>query len=442
MTRKEDIGKLIKKQFEGVEISPDASLWEKIDGTLQKRKKKKILFYSLFFLALIIGINSILFFDTTLQQNHSEEKFKTNEITNNKSVLESNNDNANSTIITIRDSIENKINEDQKLTEKEISERLKDKITVSKANKNPVSNRIITETEKSNLNADQEQTTTFNDLDNKIYQTTIADSINNNLETEISELIPEKLSDSISDENNKNTSPEELTAKPPKKWAITVLGGLNTYVSFNKSSLIHQSLDNYNRKGTLNYTYGFALRFDLSDNLTVSYGINKTTFSYFTQHIPASNESEINRILNYTDASSGQTISSSELSNFLQNESQTDLLHQTEYIELPLLFRYSLSSKRFGIHTLGGISTYLRRNENLYVQKENNDRLKIGSLNNLTGARFSLNLGVGLYYEISENLLIEINPTFKYSLSKYSSQANGDKPYFIGIFTGLTYNLL
>lgn len=441
MARKEDIGQLIKRQFEGVEKSPADGLWEKIDGTLQKRKKNKRTFLFFLLFVSIIAVNSFLFLDHFPQQTNSDGKINITEINNEKSTSETGTDSYNS--LKNGNSIsEDKIDEVKNLTEKETSEHLKNENHLSQTNIPPQSRKKASKSEKINSKSNQEQTVNSNQQENHQNTITKVDSINNTiLEPDIAEVTTEQKPDSLPVERAKYTPKKEETKKDPKKWAVTILGGLNTYNSYNKSSLIHFTLDDFNRSGTLDYTYGFAIRFDLSDNLAISYGMNKTTFSYFTQNIPASNETEINRILNYTDLSSGQTISSTELSTFLQDESQTDLLHQTEYIELPLLFRYNLSNKRFGIQALGGISTYLHNKENLYVQKENDERLKIGSLSNLTGARFSLNLGIGLYYEISENLLIELNPTFKYSLSKFSSNTTADKPYFIGVFTGLTYKL-
>jgi hypothetical protein len=436
MASKEDIGKLIKKQFEGVEKSPANSLWEKIDGTLQKRKRNKRNFLLFFLLAFIIGVSSFWFLDNFSLQTNSDGTFNTVE----KSTLENEIDKNNSTKYPNNTGEEN-LYEDFNQFKKDSTEHLENENSLSQTKQTSQPKRNTSRSGHISAGSNQDKEAISNQQNDIQNTTTEVDSIVTNiLEPDIAEVIPEQLSDSIPTEKNEDNSKKTET-KPSKKWAVTVLGGINTYSSFNKSSLIHHTLDDFNRSGTLDYTYGFALRFDLTDNLAISYGINKTTFSYFTQSIPASNEAEINRILNYADVSSGQTISPSELMTFLENEAQTDLLHQTEYIELPFIIRYSLSSKRFGIHTLGGISTYLHNNENLYVQKENDERLKIGSLNNLTGARFSLNLGVGLYYEISENLLIELNPTFKYSLSKFSSRADGDKPYFIGVSTGLTYKL-
>jgi hypothetical protein len=442
MARKEDIGKFIKKQFESIEKSPEDALWGKIDNTLRKRRNNKRAFLLLFLLVFIFGVNSFWFSDYFSLQKNTDINLDTNEINNENSPSVTGLEDDNSIKNTRSGFSEGNRDEQQKLTEKVTPGHLNDKDNLSQTNESIQTKKNASKIEKINFSSNQEGNMTHNQQDNINNTTTKIDSINDTTaEPDIAEAIPEQPVDSIPSEKNENKSITEDLNKPSKKWAVTVLGGLNTYNSFNNSSLIHHSLNGFKRSGTLDYTYGFALRFDLTDNLAISYGINKTTFSYFTKNIPASNESEINRILNYTNVSSGQTITSTELTNFLQNESQTDLLHQVEYIELPFLIHYSLSNKKLGIHTIGGISTYLHKKESLYVQNDNDDRLKIGTLNNLTGARFSLNLGVGLYYEISENLLIELNPTFKYSLMRYSNKSDGDKPYFIGVFTGLTYKM-
>lgn len=441
MEQKQDIGKLIQKQFDGVEKSPQDSLWTKIEATLQKGQKKKRILLLVFLFALILGLNSVWFLGDFYKQTNDAIQTKTTEVSNENNTLESETENNNTTKM-VSESTEDSLNEEQQLSNTEPSERLKSKNNLPLKNENSQNRKESSGSEKTSFNSHQNQSDLNEQQENIQNTVTKVDEINTSiLEEDIVEVSPEQKLDSIPDEINDTNSKETETNKRSKRWAVTILGGLDTYSSFNKGSLVHSGLDGFKRSGTLDYTYGIALRFDLTEKLAISYGVNKTSFSYYTHYIPSSNETEINRILNYTDMESGQTISSAELSNFLQDETQTDLLHQIEYYELPFIIRYNLSNKRLGVQTLAGLSTYLVNKENLYVQNENDDQLKIGSLNNLTGTRFSVNLGFGLYYELSENFLIELNPTFKYSLSKYSRRTSGDKPYNFGFFTGLTYRI-
>ncbi|GGD89070.1 hypothetical protein [Planktosalinus lacus] len=455
MGQKEDIGKLIKKQFKGVDVSPEDLLWDKIDATLQKRKRKRRALLFLLFIIAAIGLSTYYYtnYNPSNVVNNSPNSDLKNESSPTNSMTETHNTTNQVGNTTDQENISNQENlekvnrdtltqENDKSPQKIFSEQFLNK-GKSKTNKSKNTTQNKEEyTQASNKELTETSTTSKTDNSDTIIQDTVLDTLNKtkNLKENFPQNTARQKRARIQKDST-NSNEKTIDNIDSKKWALTITGGVSYLNSFNRGSIIDSRLDTYNREGTLDFSYGLAIRFELSNKFAVSYGANKSTFSYETQNVPSSDEIEINRILSYTDRSFGNTTTSAEVSNFLDGENQTDLLHQIEYIEMPLLMHYKLIDKRLGIHTIGGFSTYLLNKDHLYVKNDQGKRLKIGDSKNLIATRFSINLGVGAYYTISDNFMIELNPTLKYNFTKISSRSNGDNPFVIGVFTGLTYKI-
>ena len=66
--------------------------------------------------------------------------------------------------------------------------------------------------------------------------------------------------------------------------------------------------------------------------------------------------------------------------------------------------------------------------------------MEIGKASNLNGVHFSSNIGIGLNYEIFKSFNANLNPMFKYQINTYTDNSNDFKPYFIGLYSGLSYS--
>ena len=458
MRNKEDIGKLIKKRFKSVEISPKDSLWDKIDTSLQKRKRKRRALLFLLFIIAAIGLSTYYYtnynpsniVNTSPNSDLKNKLSPTNSMTETQNITKQVGNTTDQENISNQENLE-KINTDKltqesnKSPQKIFSEQFKNKVD-TKTNKSSKTKNVTLKNEEYTQSSKKEltenTTTSKTDISDTIIQDQVSDTLNKtkNLKMNIPKNVTKQKRERIQKDST-NSNEQTINNIESKKWALTLTGGTSYLNSFNRGSIIDSRLDTYNREGTLDFSYGLAIRFEISNKFTVSYGANKSAFSYETQNVPSSDEIEITRILSYTDRSFGNTTTSAEISNFLDGENQTDLLHQIEYIEMPLLLHYKLIDKRLGVHTLGGFSTYLLNKDHLYVQNDQEKRLKIGNSKNLIATRLSFNIGVGAYYTISDYFMIELNPTLKYNFTKISSRSNGDNPFVIGVFTGLTYKI-
>lgn len=109
-----------------------------------------------------------------------------------------------------------------------------------------------------------------------------------------------------------------------------------------------------------------------------------------------------------------------------------------EYLEVPLIARYSIIDRKFGVHLLGGVSTNFLVGSSVY---QNNDlNTSVAQTNSVAPVNYSSTVGFGLGYTMNDNLKITLEPQLKYFLNAQSSINNIDvNPYSIGVMTGIKY---
>ncbi len=261
-----------------------------------------------------------------------------------------------------------------------------------------------------------------------------------NEETKSEEETTEASNDSIKKPVKKEPK-ENTQEKNSKKWSVSLTGGYVIYTPFNKNSLIDTNLNNNSREGKFTFSYGATLNFQFLENLRFSVGANKNLLSYSTANVPSSNENERDRILNYLALNASSNINSSLFADFINDDADISLIHEIEYLEIPIHLTYKLTSGRLGFHMIGGVSMNFVSGNEVFAQNSGNELIKLGSINTLINGNISLNLGAGVYYDISDKFSIEVNPSFKYSLSKYNNRNGSDKPNLLGVYTVLTYRL-
>jgi hypothetical protein len=65
--------------------------------------------------------------------------------------------------------------------------------------------------------------------------------------------------------------------------------------------------------------------------------------------------------------------------------------------------------------------------------------MPIGEADNLNRVHFSSNLGIGLRYNFLKSFQASVDPMLKYQIGTFSDGAGNFKPYFLGLYTGLSY---
>ncbi len=115
------------------------------------------------------------------------------------------------------------------------------------------------------------------------------------------------------------------------------------------------------------------------------------------------------------------------------------LVERIDYLEIPLMVRYKVIDRKLNFYVLGGMSTNILIDNNVFMDN-GSDLIKEGTILMARPVNYSSTFGIGLNYQFTPNLLIGLEPSFKYYLQSYSTSSQiSSNPYAFGIFTGVMY---
>ena len=169
-----------------------------------------------------------------------------------------------------------------------------------------------------------------------------------------------------------------------------------------------------------------ALNFKQENNQYLLYSINTSTgnINIAFEKVP----NDVRKINPPKD-----TLESADIGN-------VKIIQNFDLFEIPVMVKYKVLNKRFGINLSGGLSpAYLVKN-NTYLEVESN-KYDIGSSENLNPMIINTTFALGFDYGITKKLSINFEPTFKYSLNPINKNSEFDyHPYYFSWYTGIKYN--
>jgi hypothetical protein len=214
---------------------------------------------------------------------------------------------------------------------------------------------------------------------------------------------------------------------------------------------------NNNESPLLSYAGGLNVQYEASRRLKIMSGLyyarmgqnvsgNVYNSTYGAQL--SGNESKVYSFENST-GSIGVISSSMGTNDLAQNITDAmgdvnniptvELAQQFDYLELPLILKYRLIDKRFGVNLIGGLATdFLVNNQVIARQDGKNDYV-----NETAGIRttnYSSQVGFGFDYAVTELIRVSLEPGFRYYLTSVNTNHNIDvHPYAFGVYTGLSF---
>lgn len=121
------------------------------------------------------------------------------------------------------------------------------------------------------------------------------------------------------------------------------------------------------------------------------------------------------------------------------NYVSSTLYQDLSFLELPVIVRYKVVDRKVGLNLIGGMSYNFLVNNNVYAMMDEG-RYAVGTTEGLNDVSLSSSLGMGMEYKLSQNLSLNLEPTFRYYINPFNSaRATGIHPYSVGIFSGLAY---
>lgn len=262
-------------------------------------------------------------------------------------------------------------------------------------------------------------------------------------ENELEKLLREKLSG----EKEEEKAVAEKSNK--SKWNVKPQIAPIFYNSLSEGSPINEQFASNSKSYDNDMSFGIGVNYALSDRITIRTGINTVNLNYATNDIAyhASLTSQTSNIIETRNAANIviQNANSVEPVTFIIDgqPSQTvngSMMQKTGYLEVPLEMSYALLNKKFGIDVIGGVSTLFLNQNNVSVVSSEGLSTPVGQAENLNNIHFSTNIGVGFKYRFWDSFEANFEPMFKYQVNTFSKDAGNFKPYFIGLYSGVSFS--
>ena len=492
MKKNKNIDELFKERFKNFEASPSPDVWNKIQTKLKEKDDRKVI--PLWFkLAGVAALFAVLFTIGNSILNLPSNKI--NDSIVNKNSIEINIEKAKNTIVdnnVIQNDIvstedNNEVKSTKELLIKKASNFTNNSNGVDRSETTVASNnkkaRVYGKQSKEGLiqsselsikkqeSVAKETTNLIDKSENQLIKQNIEinknvevvavnknikDTSETSLSTESKELVKKENKKSIFDAIKETSGGQVVIAKldntPQNRWEVTPNVAPVYYNSLTEGSSIDPSFSDNPKNGDLNIAYGVKVSYNLNKRLSMRSGVSNVNLSYSTTGLDIGT-GPISASTASIEYSSRNNVTIVVDKGALVNQNPDDtfgnitpkstngepLLNQKiSYYEMPLELNYTLINKNIGISVIGGFSALLLGNNEVSIEAGDFNEV-LGEASNLSSLSFTTNVGLGLNYSFSKKLMFNIEPMFKYQLNPYTDSSVNFKPYYLGIYSGLSF---
>jgi hypothetical protein len=264
-------------------------------------------------------------------------------------------------------------------------------------------------------------------------------------ENELEKLLREK------QEGKKDDAEKAVAATDVKdKWSIKPQLAPVFYNSLSSGSPIDGQFAGNAKSYDNDLSVGLGVNYAITSRLKVRSGINTVNLNYATQDVQfyasldgqtknvAARSSNANIVVQ--DQKNNVVDPSLLFANNASDRYSGSMLQKTGYVEVPVEMSYALLNKKFGIDIIGGVSTLFLNQNNVSVVSEQGLSTNVGEAQNLNNIHFSTNVGLGFKYRFFKAFEANFEPMFKYQVNTFSRDAGNFKPYFIGLYSGISFS--
>lgn len=343
----------------------------------------------------------------------------------------------------------------------------------------PVENPIVIINRKNASDVKVEKTEKMSNAD-VIFSETLSEKSNIDvslLNTNAESSFLPGLQDPISVKNPKVTSAQleavtyqflQVNTEMPeiKRWSVSAIASPTYYSQFASSGneLAQQVIKSDQTR--VSYTGGFGLSYKVSSRFSIQSGLYYSSLGQEVGDINAySGFKQFNNSKgshNFEILTASGTIFSTNSDIFLNSHILPErvqaytydvfdpvkanldyissaIFQDLSFLELPLILRYKIVDRKIDINVIGGMSYNFLVNNNVYAERDGG-KYPVGTTEGLNAVSLSSSLGMGMEYNLSQNLSLNLEPTFRYYLNPFnSSNSGGFHPYSLGIFSGVSY---
>ena len=205
--------------------------------------------------------------------------------------------------------------------------------------------------------------------------------------------------------------------------------------------------------GIMSVGGGISMDYQLGERLTIASGLYVSRIGQQNESVLAYNDPDGHGMYKLASSTGSVSVNPVQFTQVLTEQAAStknvpgdyvangNFVQNLDYLEVPLVLKYRLLDKRFGINLLGGVSPGILVNNHSYFEFEG-QKLQTGTTENIQPMIYNSVLGIGMEYAISSRVSINLAPSFKYSLTPVNNSNNlGYHPYSLSWFTGVSYKL-
>jgi len=237
-----------------------------------------------------------------------------------------------------------------------------------------------------------------------------------------------------------------------RRWEVAPNFAPVYYSSLGSGSSIDPAFADNSQTGDVNFSYGVQVSYALSERLTVRSGLSNVDLSYSTAGVELGT-GPVSAALQSVDYGGRSTVLTVVDKGALKEDNmnggfgditpkstngEAKLIQNISYYEVPLELKYAVLTNKIGVNLIGGLSTLFLGSSEVSVSAGDFEST-LGEANNLSSVSFSTNVGLGFDYKFSKKFKFNIEPMFKYQLNPYSDSSVDFKPYYLGVYTGISY---
>lgn len=260
-------------------------------------------------------------------------------------------------------------------------------------------------------------------------------------ENELEKALREKL--------NGNKEEEKAIAESNRKgkWNIKPQMAPLFFNTASEGSPIDANLAANSKDFDNDLSYGVGIDYAITDRISIRSGINTVNMRYSTNDVEfyaSLNDEGFSSVVQPAGPNANLVVnpagSAPVTDNFSTQTFDGSLVQKIGFVEVPLEISYKLLNRKFGIDLIGGVSTLFLSDNNVSVVSEQGFNSNMGEARNINNVSFSTNVGVGFKYKIIQSLEASFEPMFKYQLNTFSNNSGNFKPYFIGLYSGISFS--
>ncbi len=258
---------------------------------------------------------------------------------------------------------------------------------------------------------------------------------------------PENALDKIMKEKTDKSKKKEI-ASNNEKWTIRPNVAPIFMESFTGSP-IHDIFKDNEKDFENQLSIGLAADYAITSKISIRAGINKFDLAYNTNDVafyadPSITTASLNTI-NFRPETQNLVVNDRKARGTAPGNipqiAENGVMNQSfGYLEFPVEVSYKLFDSKIGLTLITGMSTLLL-NKNEVSLISDSRKFVLGDANNLNNVHFSTNIGIGFKYKFWKSFEANVEPTLKYQINTFSYDSGGFNPYFLGIYSGISYRL-